>query len=160
MAKQSAGILLFRRLSSSVQVLLVHPGGPFWKNRDDGAWSIPKGLYDEDEQPFTAAKREFQEETGCIPHGTFIDLGVHRQPGGKRLVVWAVEGDVDLALFKSNTFRMEWPPRSGRFEEFPEADRAAWFEPARALRKIVKGQVPILQQLFKMHGVTPPSDLP
>lgn len=160
MAKQSAGILLFRRLSNSVQVLLVHPGGPFWKNRDDGAWSIPKGLYDEDEQPFTAAKREFQEETGCIPHGTFIDLGVHRQPSGKRLAVWAVEGDVDLALFKSNTFRMEWPPRSGRFEEFPEADRAAWFEPAQALRKIVKGQVPILQQLFKMHGMTPPSDSP
>jgi predicted NUDIX family NTP pyrophosphohydrolase len=152
---QSAGILLFRRFCDSVQVLLVHPGGPYWKNRDDGAWSIPKGLYAEGEEPFAAAKREFQEETGCIPHGTFIDLGVHRQPSGKRLAVWAVEGDFDPAAFRSNTFRMEWPPRSGRFEEFPEADRAAWFEPAEAMRKITTGQRPILEALFKILGVTP-----
>src|SRR5262245_47550688 len=123
MAKHSAGILMFRRSGPEPEVLLVHPGGPFWAKKDDGAWSIPKGLYESGEDPLAAARREFEEETGCVPDGEFIALGSFKQPGGKIVAAWAVEGDFDLAGFKSNPFSMEWPPKSGRIQQFPEADR-------------------------------------
>ncbi len=142
--KHSAGLLMFRRHGRKPEVLLVHPGGPYWSNKDDGAWSIPKGLYDPNEGPLAAAKREFEEETGCAPAGEFIPLGDFKQPGGKVISAWAFEGDFDLKSFRSNLFTMEWPPRSNRQVEFPEADRAAWFDPATAARKLVRGQVPIL----------------
>ena len=134
---------------------MIHPGGPFWKNKDEGAWSIPKGLCEPGEVALTAAKREFKEETGSAPDGAFVYLGEFRLPSGKRLAVWAVEGDLDLATFGSETFRMEWPPRSGRFADFPEADRAAWFPPGDAMRRITKGQRPILEVLFTTLGYAP-----
>jgi predicted NUDIX family NTP pyrophosphohydrolase len=127
MAKISAGILLFRRRPSGLEVLLVHPGGPFWAKKDLGAWSIPKGLADEGEDLLAAGKREFLEETGMAVEGEFLDLGAHKQPGGKIVVAWAHEGDFDPALLKSNTFAIEWQPRSGKAAEFPEVDRAAWY---------------------------------
>jgi predicted NUDIX family NTP pyrophosphohydrolase len=136
---------------SGPEVLLVHPGGPFWAKKDDGVWSIPKGLY-EDELALDAAKREFEEETGCKPQGDFIALGSFAQPGGKIISAWALEGDFDLAAFRSNLFAMEWPPKSGRMTEFPEADRAGWFTSVEALRKIVKGQVPIVNALLMKVG--------
>lgn len=145
MAKRSAGILLYRRTRSGPELLLVHPGGPYWKNKDLGAWSIPKGLCEEGEEPLGAAKREFYEETGLAPHGSFISLGTFKQPSGKQVMAWAVEGAFDIAAFKSNTFSMEWPPKSGRFQDFPEADRACWFKPAEAMRKVTRGQIPIIQ---------------
>jgi predicted NUDIX family NTP pyrophosphohydrolase len=147
MAKRSAGLLIYRMRPSGPEVLLVHPGGPFWARKDDGVWSIPKGLYDE-EDPLVAAKREFEEETGCKPQGNFVALGSFTQPGGKVITAWAVEGDFDLAKFSSNSFLMEWPPKSGRMKEFPEADRAGWFGPAEALRKILQGQAPIVHALL------------
>ncbi|MBM3577127.1 MAG: NUDIX domain-containing protein [Alphaproteobacteria bacterium] len=155
MTKRSAGILLFRHIHGLAQVLLIHPGGPYWRRKDEGAWSIPKGLFEEGEEPLSAAKREFLEETGTTPHGVFIELGEFRQPSGKLLIVWALEGDFDLASFKSNTFRMEWPPKSARFEDFPEADRAEWFDAEKAARKITKGQRPILDALFQLLSSTP-----
>jgi predicted NUDIX family NTP pyrophosphohydrolase len=147
--KHSAGILMYRRLGAEAEVLLVHPGGPFWSRKDDGAWSIPKGVHEDGEDPLLAAKREFEEETGCVPNGDFVALGTFRQPSGKKISVWAVEGDFDLSHFKSNSFSMEWPPRSGRLRQFPEADRAAWMGPVEALRKILKGQAPILRALYE-----------
>lgn len=155
MTKRSAGILLFRRIHGSAQVLLIHPGGPYWRRKDEGAWSFPKGLFDEGEEPLSAAKREFLEETGMTPQGVFIELGEFRQPSGKRLTVWALEGDFDLDSFKSNTFRMEWPPKSARFEDFPDADRAEWFDVGDATRKITKGQRPILDALLRLLSSTP-----
>ena len=137
---------MYRMRQSGPEVLLVHPGGPFWAKKDDGAWSIPKGLY-EDEDALAAAKREFEEETGRKPQGVFIALGSFPQPGGKVVSAWAFEGDFDLARFKSNLFTMEWPPKSGRMAQFPEADRAGWFGAAEALRKIVKGQTAIVNAL-------------
>jgi predicted NUDIX family NTP pyrophosphohydrolase len=127
----------------------VHMGGPFWAKKDDGAWSIPKGLLDEGEDALAAARREFQEETGHSPDGKLIELGVFRQPGGKQVSAWAVEGEFDLSQFKSNMFAMEWPPHSGRMQEFPEADRAGWFGKAEARVKITKGQRPIIAALFE-----------
>jgi predicted NUDIX family NTP pyrophosphohydrolase len=147
MAKISAGILLFRRTPAGVEVMLVHPGGPFWAKKDLGAWSIPKGLADEGEELLEAAKREFLEETGMGVDGAFLDLGAHKQPGGKTIAAWACEGDFDPATLKSNTFSLEWPPRSGRMAEFPEVDRAAWYWIDEALVKINKGQKPILAAL-------------
>jgi predicted NUDIX family NTP pyrophosphohydrolase len=147
MPQRSAGILMFRRTPES-EVLLIHPGGPFWAKKNDGAWSIPKGLYEPDEDVLAAAKREFEEETGCVPSGDFLPLGEFRA-GAKILTVFAVEGDFDVAKFRSNTFRMEWPPRSGRMQEFPEADRAAWFNMDEAARKILKGQLPTLSVLAR-----------
>jgi len=143
-AKLSAGILMYRLRRSEPEVLLVHPGGPFWRNKDAGAWSIPKGLYEEGEDALAAARREFEEETGGRADGDFIALGRFRQPGGKIVAAWAVEGDFDPAALHSNTFTIEWPPRSGRDVSFPEVDRADWFSPAVARTKLVKGQVPIL----------------
>ena len=145
--KISAGILLFRRRPAGVEVLLAHPGGPFWAKKDADAWSIPKGLVNEGEDWLAAAKREFLEETGTAVEGEFLDLGAHKQPGGKTVVAWACEGDFDPASLKSNTFSLEWPPRSGRTAEFPEVDRAAWYSIDEALMKINKGQKPIIAAL-------------
>jgi predicted NUDIX family NTP pyrophosphohydrolase len=138
---------MFRR-RGSIEVLLVHPGGPFWAKKDDGAWSIPKGLFEEGEDAAAAARREFEEETGHAPVGAPIELGIFRQPGGKLIHAFAVEGEFDLSGFKSNSFSMEWPPRSGRMAEFPEADRAGWFGPEDAHVKLGKGQRPILATLL------------
>jgi predicted NUDIX family NTP pyrophosphohydrolase len=148
MPQRSAGILMFRKGRQGLEVLLIHPGGPFWAKKDDGAWSIPKGLHGPDEDTLAAARREFEEETGCVPEGEFIPLGEFK-PGAKLLTVYAVEGDFDLRDFKSNPFEMEWPPKSGRRQAFPEADRAGWFGIAEATRKILKGQLPIVAALVK-----------
>ena len=147
MPKLSAGILLFRRRPAGLEVMLVHPGGPFWAKKDEGAWSIPKGLADEGEDLLAAAKREFFEETGMPVAGAFLDLGAHKQPSAKTIAAWACEGDFDPATLKSNTFSLEWPPRSGRMAEFPEVDRAAWYSIDEALVKINKGQKPIIAAL-------------
>lgn len=152
MPKRAAGILMYRRMSAPLEVLLVHPGGPLWAKKDDGAWSIPKGLYEDGEQPEAAARREFQEETGGVPSGELLPLGAFKQPGGKVIEAWAVEGNFDVATLTSNTFPMEWPPRSGRMQEFPEVDRAAWFAPDAAAQKVVPGQRPILQALAAKVG--------
>jgi predicted NUDIX family NTP pyrophosphohydrolase len=147
--KRSAGVLLFRRTASGIEVLLAHPGGPFWKHKDEGAWSIPKGEYGDQEDPLAAAKREFAEETGVTPSGDFIPLGEVRQPGGKIVSVWAVEGDLDPRNLLSNTFSLTWPPNSGKWQEFPEIDRAEWFSLVTARRKILKGQTEILDRLLQ-----------
>jgi predicted NUDIX family NTP pyrophosphohydrolase len=153
MPKRSAGVLLFRRKGPGLEVLLVHPGGPFWKNKDDRAWSIPKGEYGENEDPLAAAKRELAEETGLTPSGDFIALGEVRQPGGKVVTAWAVEGSFDAvfdtAKLHSNTFSMPWPPGSGKLQEFPEVDRAEWFPLEVARRKVLKGQAELLERLAK-----------
>lgn len=153
MPKKSAGLLLFRDVSGHLEVLLVHPGGPFWAKKDEGAWSIPKGEFEDDEDPLAAAKREFQEETGvACPTGEVIPLEPVRQPSGKAVHAWAIKGDFDPAALKSNTFSMEWPPKSGRRQEFPEVDRAEWLSIDVAKRKILKGQVPFLDQLQQQLG--------
>jgi predicted NUDIX family NTP pyrophosphohydrolase len=150
MPQRSAGILLYRRGDAGVEVLLVHPGGPFWAKKDDGAWSIPKGLIDAGEDPLLAARREFTEETGGMASGETTALGDFKQPGGKIVTAYAVEGDFDLADFSSTSFTMEWPPpRSGRQGEFPEADRAEWFAIEDARVKILKGQAAILDALME-----------
>jgi predicted NUDIX family NTP pyrophosphohydrolase len=154
MVQRSAGLLMFRRANESAEVLLVHPGGPFWAKKDGGAWSIPKGLFEDGEDALAAAQREFEEETGLLPEGAFIELGVFKQPSGKRISAWAFEGVFDLASFKSNLFTMEWPPKSGRLREFPEADRAGWFGPRESLIKITKGQRPIVEALFEKLGLS------
>ncbi len=153
MVKTSAGILLFRKRPGGAQVMLVHPGGPFWMKKDEGAWSIPKGLADEGEDLLTAAKREFFEETGASISGELIDLGAHKQAGGKTIVAWGCENDFDPASLKSNTFTMEWPPRSGKTAEFAEVDKAAWYSLDQALTKVTKGQRPIVAALAKQLGV-------
>jgi predicted NUDIX family NTP pyrophosphohydrolase len=145
--KQSAGLLLFRRGGGGLEVFLVHPGGPFWAGKDEGAWSIPKGEYAGDEEPLAAARREFEEETGTAVFGQFLPLSPVVQASGKRVTAWAVEGDVDPAAIHSNTFSIEWPARSGRRQVFPEVDRAAWFPIADARRRILAGQRPLLDQL-------------
>lgn len=146
MPKRSAGLLIFRYSEGEPEILLVHPGGPFWARKDEGAWSIPKGLVEEGEDELAAAIRETAEEIGETVEGSFQWLGEYRQPGGKRVLVWSVEADppIDQSHIVSNTFSMEWPPRSGRFQEFPEVDRAGWFSLDQARRKILKGQAPIL----------------
>jgi predicted NUDIX family NTP pyrophosphohydrolase len=146
---------MYRRRASAPEVLLVHPGGPFWRSRDAGAWSIPKGLYDADEDPLAAAQREFEEETGCRVEGEFVALGGFRQAGGKIVTAFAVEGDFDVTAARSNTFTIEWPPRSGRQASFPEVDRAEWFSPAMARVKLVKGQVPILDAFLELQRSNP-----
>ena len=145
---KSAGLLLYRRREGRIEVLLGHMGGPFWARKDERAWSIPKGEHPEAEDALAAARREFAEETGAPPpDGPTLDLGEVRQSGGKRVTAWAVEGDLDPAAVKSNTFLLEWPPRSGRRQEFPEIDRAGWFDLDTARRKIVKGQVALVDRL-------------
>lgn len=149
MTKHSAGIVLYRRSGENLEVLLGHMGGPIWARKDAGAWSIPKGENDQDEDPFVAACREFQEELGMpVPTGAaFVDLGEVRQAGGKIVRAWAVPGDLDPADVVSNTFEMEWPPRSGTIQTFPEIDRAAWFDLPAAHDRIVAGQRPLLERL-------------
>jgi predicted NUDIX family NTP pyrophosphohydrolase len=147
MAKKSAGVLMFRSGSGGVEVFLVHPGGPFWARKDEGAWSIPKGEYAPGEDPLETARREFQEETGFQASGEFIPLTSLKQPSGKVISAWALEGDCDAASIRSNTFSMEWPPRSGKQQEFPEVDRAGWFTIPAAKEKILKGQAPFLEEL-------------
>lgn len=147
MPKRSAGVLLFRRAGRDLEVLLAHPGGPFWTNKDDGAWSIPKGEYSDDEEPLEAAQREFAEETGLTLSGDFVPLGEVRQPGGKVVTAWAREGDFNPSNLHSNTFSMPWPPGSGKSQEFPEIDRAEWFPLIVARRKILKGQAEFLDRL-------------
>jgi predicted NUDIX family NTP pyrophosphohydrolase len=155
MPKTSAGILLYRRRDGSVEVLLLHPGGPIWAKKDDDVWTIPKGLVEADETPLATACREFREETGAEPPRDAFELGAFRQPDGKTIVALAAEGDFDPASLESNMFTIEWPPRSGKQAQFPEADRALWFSPPDALVKATKGQKPILAALGRKLGFEP-----
>jgi predicted NUDIX family NTP pyrophosphohydrolase len=149
-AATSAGILMYRGTASSIEVLLVHPGGPFWRNKDDGAWSIPKGEIAARENPEDVARREFLEELGSALVGPLRPLGEIRQRGGKRVHAFAIKGHLDIGTIKSNTFEMEWPPRSGRRQTFPEVDRADWFTLPDARVKILDGQRPLLDRLEKL----------
>jgi len=154
--RQSAGILVYRHRAGALEIFLVHPGGPFWAKKDAGAWSIPKGEFGEDEEKLAAARREFHEETGFALDGVFVELTPVKQSGGKQVFAWAIEHDLDAAAVRSNSFSMEWPPRSGRMQEFPEIDRAAWFDLPLALIKILKGQQPLVLQLLARLGIDPP----
>lgn len=145
--KLSAGIVLYRKRGAQIEVFLVHPGGPFWAKKDDGAWSIPKGEYDDGENPLSVAKREFAEETGSELSGVFIELPPAKQPSGKIIRAWAVEGDLDAASIRSNSFSMEWPPKSGCVQTFPEVDRALWCGVALARQKLLPGQRVLLDGL-------------
>ena len=149
MPKVSAGLLVYRPGSGGgIEVLLVHPGGPFWARKDAGAWSIPKGQYDEGDDPAARAEAEFAEELGSpAPSGPRLDLGEVRQAGGKRVRAWAVRGDLDARATTSNTFEMEWPPRSGEHRSFPEVDKAGWFSVEEARTKLLAGQLPLLERL-------------
>jgi predicted NUDIX family NTP pyrophosphohydrolase len=147
MAKQSAGILLYRFRDKQLQVLLVHPGGPFFRNKDDGSWSVPKGEFTDDEVPLDAAKREFFEETGQTVDGKFITLEPITQKGGKTVYTWAVEGDINHKIIASNLFELEWPPKSGKKQTFPEIDRAEWFDIETAKVKINPAQVGLIESL-------------
>lgn len=149
MPKKSAGLLLYRHNENAIEVLLVHPGGPFWRNKDEGAWTIPKGEFD-DENALEAAKREFQEETGSAPpDGQYISLTPIKQKNGKIVSAWAVAGDFDPANLNSNFFETEWPPKSGRTQKFPEVDRAEWFAPDVAKRKMLSGQGALVEELVR-----------
>ncbi|TWV98007.1 NUDIX domain-containing protein [Chitinophaga pinensis] len=150
MAKQSAGILLYRRKAKKLEVFLGHPGGPFWAKKDLGSWSVPKGEYLDGEEPLQAAIREFEEETGYRPAGDFIQLTTIRQKGHKTVHCWAVAGDLDPEKIVSNDFEMEWPPRSGKMKSFPEIDRAAWFSVEEAREKILERQAAFIDELVQM----------
>jgi predicted NUDIX family NTP pyrophosphohydrolase len=150
MPKKSAGLLMYRCRHGVLEFFLVHPGGPFWTKKDVGSWSIPKGEYGAGEDPLEVAKREFQEETSFKATGEFIPLTPRKQPSGKIIMAWAFEGEADPSAIKSNTFLMEWPPRSGRQQEFPEVDRAGWFPFSVAKEKIVKGQSGFLYELIQI----------
>jgi predicted NUDIX family NTP pyrophosphohydrolase len=151
--KLSAGILLYRDRGGRLEVFLVHPGGPLWKNKDAGSWTLPKGEYGPGENPFEAAKREFLEETGFpAPEGDCVPLGEIKQPGGKVVTAWALEGDCPAEKIKSNTFSMEWPPKTGRIQQFPEVDRAEWFPLREAKTKILPGQAGFLERLADRLG--------
>jgi len=158
MAKMSAGLVMYRFRDAKLEVLLVHPGGPYWSKKDDGVWSIPKGEYTEDEEPFTVAKREFKEETGYKAEGDFIQLAAIKQPSRKTVIAWAFEGDCDAAEIKSNTFTMGWPPHSGKKVEFPEVDKAAWFSVAAAKTKLLKGQIGFIERLCETLGYDPDAE--
>jgi predicted NUDIX family NTP pyrophosphohydrolase len=149
MPKRSAGLLVYRRRESALEVFLVHPGGPFWAKKDLGAWSIPKGEYADGEEPLQAALREFEEETGFRMRGDFLELGTVTQAGGKVVSAWACEGDFDAAQLASNLCEIEWPPRSGRRITIPEVDRGCWFSTGEAEKRIFKSQQPILEKLVK-----------
>jgi predicted NUDIX family NTP pyrophosphohydrolase len=157
MAERSAGILVFRRTLPDPEVFLVHPGGPFWAKKDDGAWSIPKGLVTGSEDEIQAARREFLEEIGMPIDGELEHLGVFKQPSGKLVSAWCSEADIDASQVVSNEFELEWPPKSGLRKSFPEIDRAEWFSFARARTKLTKGQVPILLALASKLGVDVPT---
>lgn len=148
--KLSAGILLYRKRVSGIEVFLVHPGGPFWAKKDEGAWSIPKGEYTEGEDPLAVAKREFHEETNSEVRGHCIALAPLKQPSGKVIAAWAVEGEIDPASLRSNTFSMEWPPKSGKLQEFPEVDRSMWCDLSTARKKLLPGQRAFLDQLQQL----------
>ena len=152
--KTSAGILLYRFHGKRMEVFLVHPGGPFWKNKDEGAWSIPKGEYSEGEDALQAAIREFNEETGVSVSGEFVELQTVKLRSGKWVKAWALENDIDATKIKSNTFLLEWPPRSGKKIEVPEIDRAEWFELAEAKRKINTGQLMLVEELSQRLGTS------
>lgn len=151
MARQSAGILMYRRRAGQMEVFLIHPGGPFWSRKDEGAWSIPKGEFTSEEHPLDAAKREFNEETGFTVSGNFTALEPIRQAGGKIVHAWVIEGDCDAAAVKSNTFSMEWPLHSGQWKTFPEVDRAGWFTLEQAETKMLKSQRPLLDQFRRLQ---------
>jgi len=154
MAKLSAGILMYRRTPRGVELLLAHPGGPFWAHKDRGAWSIPKGEYDEGEDALAAAKREFAEELGsALPPRPFLDLGAIKQPSRKVITAFAIEGDFDPARLASNRFELEWPPRSGRRQSFAEVDSAQWFTASEAREKIQPGQAPFIDRLLGYLGI-------
>ena len=155
MPKYSAGILLYRFRDGILEVFLVHPGGPFWARKDRAAWSIPKGEYQEGEDPLDAAKRELAEETGTQLDSPPIDLGELRQPSGKIVHAWAASQDCDPSAIRSNTFTMEWPPKSGKLQEFPEIDRAAWYPTSVAKSKLHKGQAGFVYKLREMLGLPP-----
>jgi len=155
MPKRSAGILLYRRRASGLELLLVHPGGPFWAKKDAGAWSIPKGEYAQGEDPLAAARREFEEETGMRVAGDFVALGELVSPGRKIVTAFALEGDLDPANLRSNAFELEWPLKSGRMQSFPEVDRAQWFAPDEARRKILAGQSEFISRLLAKLGAAP-----
>jgi predicted NUDIX family NTP pyrophosphohydrolase len=150
MASQSAGILFYRYTNTLPEILLVHPGGPFWSKKDKGAWSIPKGEIQENETPLAAARREIAEETGITITGTLTALTPVKQKGGKKVFAWAYLRDTDVEKIKSNTFDIEWPPRSGRMQSFPEIDKAAWFDIPAALEKILESQQPLLLELQQL----------
>jgi predicted NUDIX family NTP pyrophosphohydrolase len=147
MGRKSAGLLMYRETSGGLEVFLIHPGGPFWAKKNVGCWSIPKGECLDHEAPFDAAQREFQEETGLVPRGNFMELMEIKQTSGKRVKAWAFAGDCDPTKIESNTFLLEFPPRSGKFQSFPEVDRAAWFTIEAAKQHIVKGQIALLEEL-------------
>jgi predicted NUDIX family NTP pyrophosphohydrolase len=154
MAKQSAGLLVYRRRGDALEVFLVHPGGPFWRNKDLRAWSIPKGEFASSEDPLEAARREFHEETGFTAEGQFVPLQPLKQPSGKTVHAWAIEDDFDPAQLHSNTFQLEWPPKSGKLMELPEVDGAEWFDLDVGRKKILPGQRGLLDQLTKLHSHT------
>jgi predicted NUDIX family NTP pyrophosphohydrolase len=154
MPKRSAGLLIYRRMPAGPEVLLVHPGGPFWAKKDYGAWSIPKGLVEAGEDDLAAARRETKEEIGVDIDGAFVPLGEYKQPGGKIVVAWAVEAEIDASTVVSNTFRLEWPPRSGQFRDYPEVDRAGWFGLTEARAKILQGQALMLDVLTRKIDFT------
>jgi predicted NUDIX family NTP pyrophosphohydrolase len=151
--------MMYRWRDRALEIFLVHPGGPFWAKKDIGAWTIPKGEYAVDEDPLTAARREFEEETGFPANGDFLDLGTIKQAGGKLVRVWAFEGDCNPAALVSNTFELEWPPRSGRRVQFPEVDRGAWFSIAEARERILKSQEPVLDLFEQRLNSAKPADV-
>ncbi|OHV86945.1 NUDIX domain-containing protein [Mesorhizobium sp. ORS 3428] len=152
MLQRSAGLLIYRQTAGVLEFLLVHPGGPFWARKDEGAWSIPKGLIGGKEDEFEAARREAEEELGIAIDGDFQPVGSYKQPGGKIVIAWSVEADLDTDAIRSNMFSMEWPPKSGTMKEFPEVDKAGWFSLPEAGVKILKGQRPILDDFLERRG--------
>ena len=159
MSLHSGGIMLFRFRDDKLQVLLVHPGGPFWIRKDEGAWSMPKGLFDEEESPLDAAKREFKEETGFEAEGEFIELGEQKQPSRKIVHAWALEKDLDETKVVSNKFTLEWPKKSGVIREYPEIDRASWFDVDQARIKIQKGQLVFIDRLIELLAARSGADI-
>lgn len=150
--KKSAGILLYKKVKKEIFIFLVHPGGPFWKNKDAGSWSIPKGEFTDNEEPLNAAKREFAEETGTALKGIFTELKPVKMKSGKFIYAWSLEGDIDISSVQSNTFEIEWPPKSGTMKSFPEIDKAAWFSVQEALQKINIAQASFIEQIIVLQG--------